>query len=647
MRKIIYIVCLLNFGLMPKKAHAQLPEVLSYQGVLQDSLGNYIDDGSYNFTFMIYGVATGGQPLHSESQNVQTVKGVFDAYLGQTSALTLSFGKQYWLELQIEGVTLTPRIELTATAYSLLSINVPDSLITTEKIENGYAVRSIQGSTDSLNLQPGTNVSISTSPSNNILLEAAGGGNTSPWQVNGDDIYHSTGRVGIGTSSPREMLDVRGNLFIPTQIGAFAFAGVLFSGAERFMFTQFAENIEAETIFIGSRAGNFDPAGHSNIGIGFAALSAIGDRSANIAVGSSSLSSLESGGSNTAFGARNLLSLVAGNNNIALGSSIGGNTSAGANSSIAIGFNMGAGGSNQGLAIGNYGNLTGNQALQIGTSAETDGIRSSAIGYGAQAPLDNNIIFGDQDITVLETAGELAASRFAIKSLRLKKIENGSAMEVIKRRSIGELITLERSVQPLDEQDFLQVEVPANTATNFSFIKAVEGTNTRLQVTGNGKVLADGNYVGPADFAEMIMISSGAASAEAGDVLVIDPSREKAVKKASVARSAQIAGVYSTKPGFVGSEREWEETVGNEVHTYDIVDMAVKFNEIPMAIIGIVPCKVSTENGAIYPGDLLVTSSTPGHAMRDDKPQNGTVLGKALEAFSSGSGLIHVLVKLQ
>jgi len=37
--------------------------------------------------------------------------------------------------------------------------------------------------------------------------------------------------------------------------------------------------------------------------------------------------------------------------------------------------------------------------------------------------------------------------------------------------------------------------------------------------------------------------------------------------------------------------------------------------EIPLAIVGIVPCKVVAENGPIVPGDLLVMSSTPGYAM--------------------------------
>lgn len=51
--------------------------------------------------------------------------------------------------------------------------------------------------------------------------------------------------------------------------------------------------------------------------------------------------------------------------------------------------------------------------------------------------------------------------------------------------------------------------------------------------------------------------------------------------------------------------------------------------------------------GAIRPGDLLVSSPTPGHAMRADRPPPGTVIGKALEPLDGGSGTIGVMVALQ
>jgi len=66
-------------------------------------------------------------------------------------------------------------------------------------------------------------------------------------------------------------------------------------------------------------------------------------------------------------------------------------------------------------------------------------------------------------------------------------------------------------------------------------------------------------------------------------------------------------------------------------------------------MIGIVPCKVSAENGPIARGDLLVTSSTPGHAMKGtDRPQmTGAIVGKALEPLLSGTGVILIAVTLQ
>jgi len=134
-----------------------------------------------------------------------------------------------------------------------------------------------------------------------------------------------------------------------------------------------------------------------------------------------------------------------------------------------------------------------------------------------------------------------------------------------------------------------------------------------------------------------------------GDVMVIDANNARAILKSSEPRSTLVAGIYSTKPGFIGSERNWDNSTGPseaQLGTYTLEDVASEFNEIPLAVVGIVLCKVSAENGPIGSGDLLVTSSTPGHAMRDNNPQVGTVLGKALESLASGTGVIKVLVTL-
>ena len=70
--------------------------------------------------------------------------------------------------------------------------------------------------------------------------------------------------------------------------------------------------------------------------------------------------------------------------------------------------------------------------------------------------------------------------------------------------------------------------------------------------------------------------------------------------------------------------------------------------KIPMAVVGVVPVKVTSENGPIKPGDKLTTSSTPGHAMKADRHAGiGTVIGKALQPLNSERGVIEMLVVLQ
>ena len=215
--------------------------------------------------------------------------------------------------------------------------------------------------------------------------------------------------------------------------------------------------------------------------------------------------------------------------------------------------------------------------------------------------------------------------------------------------SVSQVVNFERTQPVPSANDILQILVASGSSSTMQFIECTRGTDAEFKVNGNGNVYADGSYTGPADFSEMIAVSTGAFTAEPGDVMVIDPKNTRSTVKSTEPRSTLVAGIYSTRPGFVGSERDWDKPAAKadeESDTYTLDDMAKEFNEIPLAVVGIVPCKVSAENGPISPGDLLVTSSTPGHAMRDDNPKVGTVLGKALEPLTSGTGVIKVLVSL-
>ena len=72
-------------------------------------------------------------------------------------------------------------------------------------------------------------------------------------------------------------------------------------------------------------------------------------------------------------------------------------------------------------------------------------------------------------------------------------------------------------------------------------------------------------------------------------------------------------------------------------------------DRLPLTLTGRAWCKVDATYGPIALGDLLTTSSTPGHAMTASDPSTafGAVIGKALRPWNDGTGLVPVLVALQ
>lgn len=182
--------------------------------------------------------------------------------------------------------------------------------------------------------------------------------------------------------------------------------------------------------------------------------------------------------------------------------------------------------------------------------------------------------------------------------------------------------------------EYAQWVVSANTVYFVSTDGAVVALESAApQQTGalfriereTGNVYADGQfYAGGADVAEHIRVSE---PVEPGDVVELDPERPGYYRKSRGAYLA--AGVISSAPGIVIGARGVETILTPT-----------------LALAGVVPVKVITENGPIRPGDLLTTSSVPGHAMRCSQPRDcdGALIGKALEAMESGTGVILMLV---
>lgn len=84
------------------------------------------------------------------------------------------------------------------------------------------------------------------------------------------------------------------------------------------------------------------------------------------------------------------------------------------------------------------------------------------------------------------------------------------------------------------------------------------------------------------------------------------------------------------------------QTVGNYARRQDATRRA-------LALAGKASCRVGANCGPVAVGDLLTTSSTPGHTMRGTDPARalGAFIGKVRGRIESGRGHTAILVGLQ
>ena len=103
---------------------AQLPETMSYQGVLYDNTNKPVMNQTVEIHFSIWNDSVSTDlvnRLWDALMNVTTNKnGVFDTIFDLSTADDLEFNEQYWLEIHITSRNNPfPRIQLTASPYSL------------------------------------------------------------------------------------------------------------------------------------------------------------------------------------------------------------------------------------------------------------------------------------------------------------------------------------------------------------------------------------------------------------------------------------------------------------------------------------------------------------------------------------------------
>ena len=151
----LVVICLLVISIA---AYSQVPQKVSYQGLLTTSSGTPVTDGSYTLQFDVYDSLIRGSSLWTETlSGVNVQRGTFSVLLGSVTPLPAIFPTTRYVQVTAvsgpgisSSLTFSPRSELTSAPYSL-----------------------------------------------------------APWAPSGNNISYTGGNVGIGTASPGQKLVIQ------------------------------------------------------------------------------------------------------------------------------------------------------------------------------------------------------------------------------------------------------------------------------------------------------------------------------------------------------------------------------------------------------------------------------------------------------
>ncbi len=182
------------------------------------------------------------------------------------------------------------------------------------------------------------------------------------------------------------------------------------------------------------------------------------------------------------------------------------------------------------------------------------------------------------------------------------------------------------------DHPFWHIAVGGGAANQMNFYNSANGDVMTLSEAGllTTKVLT---ITGGADIAEPFQLSEG--KLPAGSVVVIDENNPGHLKLSTSPYDTRVAGIISGAGGV---------QAGLSLHQQGVME-----GNQPVALTGRVYVRADASSSPIRPGDLLTTSSVPGHAMKVTDPARGqgAILGKAMTGLAEGQGLVLVLVSLQ
>ncbi len=574
-----------------------VPMMMNYQGKISDSEGNPLNE-EVLITFSLYADSEGGVALWSEMQEpVDVSDGIFHVLLGSVENFpeNLFDGSTLWLGINVNNDgEMTPRSLLSSVPYS---------------------------------------------------LKTASAGPDDDWQIDGENIYRESGNVGIGTIAPERKLEVSGT---DDQFVRIASANNERSGIEfirsSVIYRDWRIYNDGGNLYFNHNANNFSSGDGTNllfltyvnnrIGIGTEEPDATLDVAGHIKSegmeiegfltvdeihGTDYITSIKSPGS---------VEIVLEDEDFP-----------GMNSGFDIYHTDG----NPIFTV----HETGNTKISGGTAS---------VNLLIEADTDNSGETDHPTLTLSQDGGEV------LGELGFFEDEGSNNLTLVNRYSGGALnlgaggntalkINGDHQFYFYDEDGVKTIEILTHENTTAGQIKLYKsdgagGMVKSIEINGEynpgggaptqGRITTEVlEITGGSDIAEPFAVNPD-EEIRMGCLVSIDPENPGKIKLSDKAYDACVAGVVSG---------------ANNINTGLILKQkgSIADGEVPVALTGRVYCKADASFGKINPGDLLTSSSNPGHAMKVKKRRKaqGAIIGKALTGLDSGQGWVLVLVAMQ
>ncbi|MCP4996911.1 MAG: hypothetical protein GY934_24510 [Gammaproteobacteria bacterium] len=665
---LVALICLIPF-IAAISAYGTVPAVIDYQGRLEDGSGDAIN-GTQSIRFFLYTVESGGTSIWDEQKSITVTDGMFEAKIGSDTpfAGTEFENSELYLEIQLlngaSWETLSTRQAITSTAYAMKAGNADmvggetlaglDSLflnegqvdaVTSAMIQTG-AVNSSDIANNSLTAtdlatnsvgssELATNSVDSAEVKDNSLTSADLAANS----VGASEI--ATGAVGaseINWSLSHSDTDINGGLLHLTNSSNSTTGNYPMGIAGQ------VTGAAGETPVIGVFGGA------PGLGLG-SPMSIFPD----VAIG-------VGGSSSTGYGVAGVSSYTSGRGIYGYASNSSNYTNYGgyfqadgaygrgvyATSSGASGYGVYATATGTNSSNGVYGYSSNGDGIygSTGASNEHGGYfnNSDSVGLSGAALLaraynsdGNGIAFHAHNDHTTSTDATAVLSNDGTGPL-LKGFGGDGGEDEFRFNNDGTLYIFGAGGLASPSLTFEPVEDPNGGAIK---LRNSSGAITIELDAGyggpDGRIITDELQItGGSDLSEQFDIWNKEIEIKPGMVVSIDPENPGQLQVSDTAYDNKVAGIISgaggIKPGMLMGQKGTE---ADGLH--------------PVALTGRVYCWADASTEPIQPGDLLTTSTTPGHAMKvtEHSQANGAILGKAMTALKENSGLVLVLVSLQ